>query len=260
MSGQTSTTTLSRKARGRWEAPLARNLVYQFLSQAYLYPWAPHREELLGQLGKVEASLAYLGCPDCPEHLASLASALRGHSPQELEERYVAAFGHIISVECPPYEIQYGQGDIFTKSHELADIAGFYRAFGLETSPQVKERPDHISVELGFMGFLALKEAYALEQGHGPDKVRLCRQAQRGFLEKHLASWAPTFTHLLERKAGEGLYVHLASLTRSFLAWEVQAAGAKPRPSFLAPAAPPPQGDGEVGCPATVEDCGGCES
>ncbi len=61
-----------------------------------------------------------------------------------------------------PYETEYTTPDALYKAHQLADIAGFYRAFGLEMSTENRERPDHLAAELEFMHFLALKEAQAM--------------------------------------------------------------------------------------------------
>ena len=43
----------------------------------------------------------------------------------------------------------------------MGDIAGFYKAFGVELSKDIHERLDHLSVEFEFMHFLAYKESYS---------------------------------------------------------------------------------------------------
>jgi TorA maturation chaperone TorD len=122
----------------------------------------------------------------------------------------------------------------------LGDIAGFYRAFGLDVSDRVRERVDHISVELEFMAFLVYKEAYAqstlpVGQGQAGDekpasggRAEICREAQRKFLNDHLGRWVQDFTRRLEKKAQDGPYSRLARLTERFLAIELEAFGAKP--------------------------------
>ena len=108
---------------------------------------------------------------------------------------------------------------IFQQTNTLADIAGFYRAFGLEVSEEQGERLDHIGTELEFMGFLAFKERYAGEN-HGEEKALICEDAQRKFLKEHLGKWAPLFLRLLRKKTARGFYHALAAITDEFLAME----------------------------------------
>ncbi|MFQ5894329.1 MAG: molecular chaperone [Nitrospinota bacterium] len=201
---------------------LARSRVYSFLSPLFLYP----DEEIFSDLnweGAKEA-LALLGNPDgLKEAIESLGGCLK--DPVDLEREYVRVFGHTISTECPPYETQYGSAHVFQQAQNLADIAGFYRAFGLEVSDQVKERLDHVAIELEFMAVLAYKQAYALASG-SEDKAEVCREAQKKFLNDHLGPWVPLLTKRLEAK--DGFYQRLALLTEMFLAFEVEAFGVKP--------------------------------
>jgi nitrate reductase assembly molybdenum cofactor insertion protein NarJ len=67
----------------------------------------------------------------------------------------------------------------------LADIAGFYSAFGLAVS---RERPDHIVAELEFMSFLLLSEAEARTDGE-PERAEIAADAARVFLRDHLGTW-----------------------------------------------------------------------
>ena len=205
---------------------LARSGVYDFLSLAFLYP------QISLQVNKF-ASPQVLPT-DLAEAFAKLRSTLQVLSPAELEAQYVRVFGHTLSPECPPYETEYGGGSgeaaIFQRTQRLADIVGFYRAWGLEISEQAKERPDHIAIELEFMSYLAFKEAYAAGWDE-EDRASLCRQAQQKFLKEHLGWWVLPFTRLLERcssEAGADFYEKLARLTRAWLAHEFAALGVTP--------------------------------
>ncbi len=207
---------------------LAKSCLYRFLSPLFLYPG----EETFSGLnwGEGEEAVALLGSPDgLKEAIESLKGCLE--TLGDLQSEYGRVFSHSISKECPPYETHYGgtndASDIFQQTQVLADIAGFYRAFGLEASEQVKERLDHISIELEFMAFLAYKQAHAATSGW-EDKAEVCREAQEKFLNDHLGRWVPLFTTRLSEKAGDGFYRELSRLTKAFLDFDVKAKGAKP--------------------------------
>lgn len=221
------------------EMALGRTGLYQLLSSAFLSP----DEEFYLSLKSGEFIQQARGClpsilgpsqenkNQLRERLDSLEAWLKDEFPRvclaDIQAEFTRVFGHTISKECPPYETQYGSNHIFQQTQGLADIAGFYRAFGLEVSQEVKERPDHVSLELEFMYFLAYKEAYA-RSNHGPEEMDICRKAQESFLREHLGRWAPVFVRLLARKAEHGFYKELADLTAAFLDSEVKALGVKP--------------------------------
>ncbi len=73
----------------------------------------------------------------------------------------------------------------FNVFEEMADIAGFYRAFGLDFRG---ERPDHLSLELEFMRILCLKESKALLDRQNENR-EICLNAQREFISCHLGGW-----------------------------------------------------------------------
>jgi len=143
---------------------------------------------------------------------------------------YLAAFGHAARGSCPLNEIEYGdlKADPLFQPHRLADLAAFYRAFGLEVADDASERHDHICIELEFMSVLAAKEAYALEHQADEDQLEICRGAQKKFLREHLGRWAPAFARRLRDEAGDGPLAALADLLRQFVLDECTRFGATP--------------------------------
>lgn len=73
----------------------------------------------------------------------------------------------------------------FSAYEEMADIAGFYRAFGFSFDG---ERPDHLCLELEFMRILSLKEAMALQEVD-QEKIDVTINAEREFLSSHIGRW-----------------------------------------------------------------------
>ncbi len=203
--------------------PLARSRVYSFISASFSYPDAALVEFMQSRILDTENSLLFLESPSSFEAVQSLRPVVMSLSADQLDTEYVRTFGHTISKECPPYETEYGQAHIFQQSQALADISGFYRAFGLELTPEVNDRLDHLGVELEFMQFLCLKEAHAQIKASSEEPLALCREAQVKFLGEHLGQWAPGFAQRLDEKAAGSVYGLIGQLLTAFLTFELQA-------------------------------------
>ncbi|MQC27515.1 MAG: hypothetical protein DWG74_00345 [Chloroflexi bacterium] len=172
------------------ERALARAAVYRALALAFSYPTAEGCEELAGALAvaRVAAPLLDERTADAVHGLADrLDRALVGGDRKAVETAYQHVFTLSYSEDCPPYETAFSSSHIFQQTQQQADIAGFYRAFGVDACD---ERSDHLVTELEFCYLLALKEARARELGEA-DHVTICRDAQRTFLTDHVARWAP---------------------------------------------------------------------
>jgi nitrate reductase assembly molybdenum cofactor insertion protein NarJ len=112
--------------------------------------------------------------------ITAAASAARGEASEGF---YLALLGPGGPVSAR--EVSYrGMED---PGHLLADVEAFYQAFAF--SPQTEEAPDHLSVEAGFLGYLCLKEAYALARGND-EEAEVAARASAKFREDHLATFA----------------------------------------------------------------------
>ncbi|MBI2361510.1 MAG: molecular chaperone TorD family protein [Deltaproteobacteria bacterium] len=150
--------------------------------------------------------------------VAGLTTA-EGTAVRELSDSYLRLFGHTARGAVPPYETEYGTEALFQQPHELGDLMGFYEAFGLTLSTEEHERPDHLSCELEFLSFLALKEAYALERGEA-SMLEETRKATRLFLRDHLGRFLPGFANKLARQDPRGFYGRLGGLCYGFVMQE----------------------------------------
>ncbi len=210
---------------------LARECLYRFLALALGDPQGPHWGGLFDfenqQQARAAADLLRAEAPAVPLGFGELPPAQLDVEPLLLEllqpvavlrAGYDRVFGLVPARECPPYETEYHpSSETFFRSQQLADVAGFYRAFGLGTSRLAPERPDHIALELEFMAFLLLKKRLAPD---GTEQVDVCAEAQRTFFREHLAWWVPSFLTGLRRKAGGGLYGAAGDVLAAFLPLE----------------------------------------
>lgn len=86
----------------------------------------------------------------------------------------------------------------------LAELAQFYGAFAYR--PAAEDPPDHVSVEAGFVSYLWLKEAYALENGDD-EAAAVTAQAREQFVAQHLAHLAAPLAARLVQAGGTPLAV-----------------------------------------------------
>ncbi len=105
---------------------------------------------------------------------------------------------------CPPNESAYIRRD---KGAILADICGFYRAFGFDFRPEIAEKPDHIVTELEFCGILLAMRAGAASV----EQDEVTREALISFAETHLGEWLPWLAARLQLTAQLPVYQQIAN-------------------------------------------------
>jgi len=215
-----------------------RAQVYQFLAGAFLYP----QENWLEDLPILAGILV---------ELDMLKGWVFGHASQDfslpaLQSEHRRTFG-LTGSQC--YETEFGLPHEFRQSQELADIAGFYQAFGFKVGGAVRERPDHLAVELEFMYVLALKEAYAVVNGLH-EQVEICHDAQGKFLRDHLGRWIGLFAESLAQSTPSGPYLVLAQFAATFVNADAKLLGLHLEKPQLVGIGPTPLGP-DLSC----EDC-----
>jgi len=162
--------------------------------------------EVAGQLGSSDAAQALSQSAPGPEIGA------------ELTRLFVRAV-------VPPYETSYESARSAPggKTLALADIAGFYRAFGFQAQG---ERPDHLAPELEFLSLLCVKEAYARLTGER-EGAEVCAEARIKFIREHLAPWLPSFCQrVAEEATDQALSLATAAVVAMVLADAGEAAPA----------------------------------
>ncbi len=224
---------------------IRRAQLYCFLADAFLYP----AENWLEDLPALTPILRDL-------ELAELSPPTFDLQLSELQSEHRRSFGLTGSL-C--YETEYGLPNEYRLSQELADIAGFYQAFGFKVGGLRRERPDHLATELEFLYVLALKEVYAIEQGID-EHIEVCIEARRSFLQDHIGRWIGFFAESLAKLADSlpdsidqpQPYVWLARLAAAFVQAEAQHLGLSLDPRQLSEVKHTPIGP-EISCDACPE-------
>lgn len=128
-----------------------------------------------------------------------LEKALISQGYAGLLEEYTELFEPHGKLLAPLYETEYTRETpqhALTEQAQFADIAGFYKAFGLEISEEMPDRVDHIATELEFMHILTYKESIAIKDNE-TEHIEIVQDAQRKFMADHLSRWTGKFKNRL---------------------------------------------------------------
>lgn len=196
--------------------------LYKTLSLGFAYPqegnWI-QLKELLSACGDLPQGDIFSTMKDFKSSFLA-----NRHRVRDMESEHLRIFdmGRLIS----PYETEYLQEKISRKPFELADIAGFYQAFGYDVSDGAEHREpvDHVAVELEFMALLAYKELTAGEN-HQDEHVAIVRDAQKKFLHEHLARWGFFFSSRIQEIECEAYYKDLGKFLHAVLSAECETHG-----------------------------------
>jgi len=204
------------------QAALAGSAAYGLIAHGFHYPnekwlsvliaprrrsWWTHNLESAGAEIS-ESRTALMEAIDALERPGAL---------EKVQEQFAVLFGHSVRGQCPPYELEYGRSEVIQRASDLADLSGFYAAFGMELAGEISERPDHISVESEFMAVLCAKVVCGREQEDAA-LIETAQGARREFLKSHLGRWIPAFAHRVCENATGGFYDRLAQFADVWIA------------------------------------------
>ena len=250
------------------DAALARAVVYRMLSIGFQPPTEARLEEAGARDGfrAVTAALQYLdgvnatrsvrlppsreasadsrslggGCQADPTggviaaaHLASLAVP----RADTLAATFWRLFGHTTRGLICACETEYGPDNSFHQPQQLADIAGYYLAFGLRPALATDARADHIACECEFMDFLSRKQAHLLDRRDAgadvSETLEVTEMAERSFLRDHLGRFGRAYAARVAAEDGDGYFGALGRLLLALVDAECTRAGVEAGPVDL---------------------------
>ena len=191
---------------------IEKAFLYRFLALAFSYPSEKSLWELSEALPDLEKSLKAVGV-DFP--VSKLRDVLSSYldKVETLQGEFTTLFE--TQLKAPARETSYELDKMGRRVIEMADIEGFYKAFGLEVkSPQ---EPDSLVAELEFLSFLSQKLAFL--EGEGKEIVQ---DAYTKFLRDHLGRWYRVFADTLISTTEQEYYKTMAELLLSFLDKETE--------------------------------------
>lgn len=200
-------------------ADAARAFLYAYLSRCFAYPDPGFAE--LGPAGGDSIAAAATVALD-PALAIDVAAALAPHSAESLAAEHTRIF--TTGFAAPATETAYELDKAARRSAELADINGFYRAFGFALASPVEA--DGLVAELEFLSHLLHMRLHAEATGKG-EGVEICGSAYRAFLTDHVGRWVETFVMRLD-ETDSSFYRTVGRLLAALVAAEVAREGGTP--------------------------------
>ena len=103
---------------------------------------------------------------------------------------------------CAATESAYDLAAMANRGPLIAEVSAFYEAFAYPPRLTSDLAPDHIVVELDFLGFLALKVAYALFEGRDEER-EIAERAYLDFRDRHPRFWLEGLRDRLQEAEAE---------------------------------------------------------
>jgi len=186
----------------------ARSRFYAHLSRAFAFPQPEFHREVVEGRWLAEGAELMRALP--ARFAAGAASSWRAPAAyDDFQSEFIRLFevGARGSAACPLFSGQYSRDRL----HAMEELVRFYNFFGLRISPGTM--PDHVTVELEFMHFLAFKEAEAREEGGDAGSYV---RAQRDFLQRRLANWWPLLAAAVKQQRPLPFHRSLVALAGRF--------------------------------------------
>lgn len=205
---------------------VARAQLWQWTARCFGYPDEALLARLRDTAARRDVACAAAQCDAdgaVGRALAALWTAIDAaavNGGPSLAEEHTFLFARQVVV--PPYASSYKHPSS-DRAQALAEVGGFYSAFGYEVAAARPDLPDHVAAELEFVAVLLAKEAYALAQGW-TEQAEVAALAREKFLAEHLAPWLPAFAERLALHARLPFYPAAARLAVALLRGEAPAA------------------------------------
>ena len=193
----------------------ARSALYRLLGHSFNFPTLDFYKlvesgEFFATVREVLNALPHL------EPAQSLEDKLSGVTAdfEEFCAEYVRLFDVGSGRGKPPCPLYGGEYPIRPRLEVMEELVRFYGFFDLALSQQDRELPDHLSVELEFLHYLAFRESDALERGADASSYQ---RAQADFIERHPGQWLPMMRGKLETLTPLPFFAGLVGLTTDVL-------------------------------------------
>lgn len=183
-------------------AAIHENLItadlFRILSKGFSYPSAENLEDIKGISNEIiTGSLAEKTI------IGQLVNMLSVLSEDDLRQEYSRLF--------LKKTVSLNESFCLTRLNAITDVAGFYKAFGL--NPKSGDAPDSLPYELEFMAMLLVKLSIAQTE----QQRIITSGAYKKFLEEHLAPFTEKFSKKMKNYDPIPFYQHLIGLMETLI-------------------------------------------
>lgn len=196
-----------------------RENTYKFLASLYL---KPPSDSLIAMIKdgsilsaitvKEEGDADSFFYPELAEFVKNAAEM--PELKEELEAEHTALF--VLPTGFLPHEAGYLDKEQKLGGRVTISVRQFYERAGMEILDSCIEMPDHIGMELEFMGFLSKLEKEFWEKA-AISSLQKCIEFQKTFLSEHLSKWVYQCCEKVIEKATCGFYKAIAHFTMEFM-------------------------------------------
>ncbi|MBI4371154.1 MAG: molecular chaperone TorD family protein [Elusimicrobia bacterium] len=182
-----------------------RAIALRLVSAGFGYPdaaWRPRFDALLRAARDSRAAPA--------SGLNKLEKALSATPPAELEAQHFRLFGP--APACPLELAFHATHDPYGQAKKIADLAGFYKAFGVES----EERADGLPAVLEFLAYLEIKRVHAELNGWSRQRDVVV-DASTKLREEIVFKAFGVIARKLHAAGAPEFYLQLSALCRSLL-------------------------------------------
>lgn len=145
-------------------------------------------------------------CCHATDDVEKMAESFTNSSEEELKVEYARLFVGPHKLIAPPFGSVYLEPNGLLMGDSTIAVSGIYQECGIDLAADVKQLPDHITLELEFIYFLIFKEM------NDAQNTENWIAMQKNFMQDYLASWVPQFVENIENGSDNTFYKHLGSL------------------------------------------------
>lgn len=212
---------MDRAEKRQLEDLLETAAVFRALARGFSYPDAGHKAAMRREFSNIKKSTIGL------REIERVSRAFRNADEVSMAAEYSRLF--LGNGPVSLHETAYGDGRrIAGRTHELADISGFYRAFGVEPSATNPDLPDHICTELEYYSLLLVKQAYAESRNQLVNR-KVTEKAAKTFLEQHLGRWIGALVNNFREHSAASPYLELANALQAVVTAECKRLRVRPQ-------------------------------
>lgn len=153
-------------------------------------------------------------CPEASASAVEMYHTLQSSTQEDLQVAHAELFIGPFELKASPYGSTYLEKERRIMGDSTMEVLNHYRRAGLEVD--IKEPPDHISIELEFLSYLCALEAEALQSGELKKAAEL-QAEQKLFLERFILPWLPDFVKNIRSGTENEFYLCLADCFEKFM-------------------------------------------